>query len=124
MISPFTSNGTRMPQAAALLLSLLTEAPAAALVTRGLRWGSAPRAAVAAVLGTCATHPVLWEVLWELIPDLGYWPAVAIGEAGVVAIEALFYGLLLPLSWGRALAVSAAANAASFGAGLAIAVLR
>ena len=111
-----------MPQAAALLLSLLTEAAAAALMAR--RDGAAARAAVTAVLATCATHPVLWDVLWELIPELGYWPAIAIGEVGVVAIETLFYRLLVPLPWMRALAVSAGANAASFGAGLAIAALR
>ena len=113
-----------MPQGAALLLSLLTEAPAAAAATRGPGWGSAPRAAAVAVLATCATHPVLWDVLWELIPDHGYWPAVAVGEAGVVLVETLFYGLLVPLPWGRALAVSVAANATSFTAGLALAALR
>ena len=113
-----------MSQAAAMLLSLLTEAPAAAAATRGLGWGSAPRAAAVALLGTCATHPVLWDAFWELYPAFGYWPAVAIGEAGVVAVEALFYALLVPLPWRRAVGLSLLANAVSFSAGLALAALR
>lgn len=110
-----------MSQAIALLLSLVTEAPSAAL---GAGRGHRLRAAAVALLATCATHPVLWDVFWELYPALGYWGAVAAGEAGVVAVEALFYALLLPLRWARALGVSVLANGVSFSVGLALAALR
>lgn len=112
-----------MTQADALLLSLVTEAPAAALGAASLGRIAAARAAATAMLATCATHPVLWEAFWELYPELGYWPAVAVGEAGVVVVEAVFYALLVPLPWLRALGVSLLANAVSVSAGLALAAL-
>ncbi len=63
------------------------------------------------VLGQVATHPWVWFVLPALpLPHAGYW---TVAEAFAVLVEAVLYRLTLPLTWGRALLVSFAANAAS-----------
>ncbi|HEX2887944.1 hypothetical protein [Vineibacter terrae] len=109
-----------MSQSTALLLSIMIESAVAAALVGAARWGSAPRAAVAAVLATLATHwAVWWSVLW-LTPRLGYGPTVAAVEGAVVAVEAIVYRLIVTRRWPRALAVSLAANAASTGIGLAL----
>jgi hypothetical protein len=105
-------------QSAALLLSIMIEIVVAATLTGMARWGPAQRAALAAALATLATHWAVWcSVLW-LMPWFGYWPAVVLVEACVVAAEAVAYRLIVPLGWRRALAVSLAANAASACIGL------
>ena len=103
---------------AALLLSLAVEAAVAALALARRGSGAALRGAGAAMLATLATQPTAWQAMWDWIPDLGYLPAVALAEALVVLFEAPFYALLVPLPWGRALALALLANAASLGVGL------
>ena len=110
-------------QSTALLLSIMIESAVAAALVGATRWGSLPRAALAAVLATLATHwAVWWSVPW-LTPRLGYGPTVAAVEGAVVAVEAIAYRLLVTQRWPRALAVSLAANAASTSFGLALYML-
>ena len=47
-----------------------------------------------------------------------WWPAVAVIECVIVAIEAALLSRLLELGWGRALALALLLNGASFGLGL------
>lgn len=74
--------------------------------------------AVAIALGASAlTHPIVWFVFPPLQPRLGYWPMVALAEVFAVVVEALYMraeGVRYALGW------SLAANAASFGLGIAI----
>ena len=65
-----------------------------------------------------ATHGLLW-LAWPHLP--GSYPArLAAAEAAVVVLEATAYRLVLPGSFRRALLASAAANALSTAAGLAL----
>lgn len=60
------------------------------------------------------THPLLW-ILWPLGLPGNYWAAVAVGETGVVLVEAIYirlWGVKSPLTW------SLLANGASFVTGL------
>jgi hypothetical protein len=111
-----------MTQSIALLLSIVTEAIVAFVLVGACRWGSAWRAALAATLGTLATHwAAWWGILWLadaidiawLTETLDYALAVAIAESAVVLVEAIGYRLIVPLPWGRALVASFVANAAS-----------
>jgi hypothetical protein len=107
-----------MTQTEALILSLALEAAVAFALVCGLRWGSGARAALAAIVGTLFTHPLVWLSLPRLEVPLGYWWALALVEGGVVLVESLPYRLFVPLRWRRALLASLVANAASTGAGL------
>jgi len=107
-----------MPQVVALLVSIFIESIVAFPLVRVLGWGSGWRAALAAALGTLATHHVAWELILELEHRLGYAAAVALCEGAVVAAESAFYRLLVPLPWQRAVLASAVANSASTAAGL------
>ena len=71
--------------------------------------------ALAAFGASASTHPLVWMTTGRLASVLGFWPAAAIIELGVVGVEALYFRL-----WRlqRALLWALAANAASFGAGL------
>lgn len=100
---------------AAFALTLAIELP---IVWRGTRDQRLPPARrLAAGIGASAlTHPALWFVLSPLLsPALGYWGFLALGEALVVAVEALWF-------WGwslsRPLRLSLLANAASAAVGL------
>ena len=107
-----------MPQLVALLASIFIESVIAFALVRVLGWGSLWRAALAAALGTLATHHVAWEAVRELEDALGYAAAVAICEGAVIVAESPFYRLLVPLPWPRAVLVSAIANCASTATGL------
>ena len=77
------------------------------------RFGAAVRCGAAAVIGTGATNPAIWAGFSRLEDWTGtWWGASALGEAGVVLVEALFYAAAL---------LSIAANAAAFGASMLIA---
>jgi hypothetical protein len=104
----------------ALLFSIGTEAVAAACVVAILGWGSTPRAAAAAAVGTLATHWLAWWGVLRLMDPFGYIPAVIGIETGVVLAESVVYFALVPLPLGRALVISLAANCASAGLGFAL----
>jgi hypothetical protein len=107
----------------ALSISILVEAAVAAALVAGLRWGSGLRAALAATLGTLATHPFAWNGMLILIDEFDYWTAFFCVEAAVVLVETLAYILCTRLPVGRALFASLIANSASSGLGLALYVL-
>jgi hypothetical protein len=112
-----------MTELEASLLSIAIEAPTALVLVRyAVRAGpgAAARAAAAAVAGTLVSHPFAWAgnaALGRSVP----WPVTAaIVEAAVILAEAVVYAAVARLRPWPALAVSAAANVASFGVGLAI----
>jgi hypothetical protein len=109
-----------MSQPLALLLSIGIEALVASVMIAALRWGSPGRAALAASIGTLATHGFAWEGMLRLMEDMDYMLALTIVEAGVVAAESVAYLLVARLPVGRSLAASLVANAASTGFGLAL----
>jgi hypothetical protein len=115
-----------MTKGFAFLLGMLIEGAVAALLGALLhkrfdrsRFGAAVRCGAAAVIGTGATNPAIWAGFSRLEDWTGiWWGAAALGEAGVVLVEALFYAAALRGRWGWAFALSIAANAAAFGAGM------
>lgn len=108
----------RMTQAFALILSIAIEASVAALVARRAKWRAPALAALAATLGTLATHGLVWRGVEDGADIIGYWPALALAEASAVVVESLFYRLLAAPNMQQALMVSAVANIASSGFGL------
>jgi hypothetical protein len=109
-----------MPEWLALLLSIAIEAVVAAAMIEMLRWGSGRQAALAATLGTLATHPLAWNGMILLMEQLDYGPAFLCVEAAVVLAESLAYMLCARQPVGRALLLSLVANGASSGFGLAL----
>lgn len=107
-----------MPQALAMLASIAIEGAVAFALVRGLRWGSGPRAALAAAAGTLVTHFFAWTLVLRLVDWLGYGFTVAIVESGVILVESVPYRSIVPLGWRRALLASLVANGASTGAAL------
>lgn len=107
-----------LSQLAALLLSVLVEAAVAAALLAGLHWGSPGRGALAATVGTLATHWAVWAFMRPVTEAVGYWPALAIVEGLVVLAEAPAYRLIARQPWPRALLLSLLANVASTGVGL------
>lgn len=115
-----------MTKGLAFPLSMLVEGAVAALLGVLLhkrfdrsRFGAAVRCTAAAVIGTGATNPAIWAGFSRLEDWTGsWWGAAALGEAGVVLVEALFYAAALRGRWRWSLALSIAANAAAFGAGM------
>lgn len=112
------------PQLAAFFTTCVVEALGAALMAPLLRSAAPPRvsvrlaASVAAVLGSVATHPLVWWLNqhWAL---LGPWAfKVAVLEIGAALVEAIAYRLLLGVPWCQAVLASASMNALSFGLGL------
>ena len=83
-------------------------------------WGSAWRAALAAVLGTLTTHWAAWWSIIAMSGAIGYAPAVVAVESCVVIVEAIGYHLIVPLPSGRALLASLFANGASAALALAL----
>jgi hypothetical protein len=105
-------------QAQALLLSLAVEVPVALVLAR--RSGAAQVVAVG-LAATLLTHPFVWHGTPELARLVGgWWRAVALTELGAVAVEAAVYRVGLGAGWRLAAAIALAANAASFGVGLAV----
>ena len=100
--------------ARAFALTLLVELP-----LYGWLLKDAPllRRLLAGLTASSLTHPWLWFILPAvLMPALGYWGYVAVGEALVVLAEAgVVAGVGTP--WRRALRVSVLVNAASFAVG-------
>lgn len=109
-----------MPEWLALLISIVVEALVAAALVGGLGWGTGPRAALSAALGTLATHGFAWNGMLMLMESQEYWTAFLCVEAAVVLVESLAYILCARLPLGRALFASLIANGASSGLGLAL----
>jgi len=98
---------------AAYCLTLAVELPVASWL---LRSEDRVKPALAALLGTSCTHPLLWFVWLRLFDD--YWLYIVSGEAAVVLLETVGYRFLVGIGWRRALGVSALVNAASYLAGV------
>lgn len=110
-----------MTQIEALAISCMIEAFVAGWAVSVLGWGRPPRAATLAIVGTVATHWAVWWFVLHGATSLDYGTVVVIAESAAVLVEAGVYALALPVSPARALALSLAANGASFAAGLLIA---
>lgn len=109
-----------MSQIVALLLTLSTEAAVVLALVAMARWRppGLGRWLVAALCVSLVTHPIAWWAHGVL--PLALWPRALLIEAAVIVIEAGLYRGLVPAPTLRALAVSAAANGASFGLGVAL----
>lgn len=115
-----------MTKGLAVLLCMLVEGAVATLLGAFLhkrfdlsRFGAAIRCGAAAVIGTGATNPAMWAGFSRLEDWTGsWWGAAALGEAGVVLVEALFYAAALHGRGRWSLALSITANSAAFGAGI------
>ena len=107
-----------MPQWLAMLLSMGIEAVVAAALISALGWGSAARAAAAAVLGTLLTHWLAWNSAPWVMAAVGDVPGFLGVEAAVTLVEAVVYRFLVPAPAGRALVLSLAANGISSGVGV------
>ncbi len=101
----------------AFLLTLVLEVPVYVLMTRGAvpAW----HGALAGILCSAVTHPLLWFIWTRVIATIGYVPYVVSGELLVAATETgILFLVCRPLRWGRALLASLMANGFSFGVGL------
>lgn len=118
-----------MTKGLVFLIGMLIEGAVAALLGALLhkrfdrsRFGAAVRCGAAAVTGTGATNPAIWAGFSRLEDWTGsWWGAAALGEAGIVLVEALFYTAALRGRWRWSFALSIAANAVAFGAGMQLA---
>ena len=108
-----------MSQTEALLLSIVLEVPLALLIIWRVTRGDFDRRRLVliAVGVTLLTHPFAWELNQDLA-HVAMVPRMAFIECAVVFVEGLIYGHWGRLGWIRGFAVSAAANAFSFGVGL------
>jgi hypothetical protein len=109
-----------MDQINAMLLSISSEAPAAALLALVAGRRMSMLAAAAAGLGTLMTHPIVWYGALMLYELMDYWPAFAIVEAYAIACETIVYQVFTGLGWLRSFALSFAANWASIALGWAL----
>lgn len=109
-----------MDQIDAMLLSMASEAPIAALLGMLVSRRVSMLAAAAAVLGTLMTHPIVWYGALRLYEVIPYWPAFAVVEAYAIGCETILYQVFTGLGWPRAFALSFAANWASIGLGWAL----
>lgn len=115
-----------MTQPEAAALSIVIEAPVAAMLAATWAWArpADPRldprrgalvaglfAAGVATAGTLLTHPLVWTGALALYQTLGRPLTLAVVETGAVLGEALLYAAVLPRA--RALPLSLAANATS-----------
>ena len=82
------------------------------------RFGASVRAGAAAVIGTGATHPVIWLEYTRLAEWVGNrCGAIVLGAAGAILIETLFYAAVFRGHWRWSAALSTLANMAAFGTG-------
>jgi hypothetical protein len=99
--------------AVALAVTLVIEVPIVAAFYRGDR----VRMAITAVLANIATNLAMNALLVHRV--LPYNPTLLAGEGVALVAEAVVYGLVAPgRDWAKAITASAAANLASFAAGL------
>ena len=104
-----------MTQTDAFALTLIIEASAALAVGRalGLQMSAC---ALAAMLASMLTHPVLWMVFYDVQAVVGPLTTPLL-EMAVVLAEAPVYRLVAGCRWIDALLASLLVNAASWGAG-------
>jgi hypothetical protein len=103
------------PYLYALGLTIAVEVPTVALFYPGQR----VRLGACCCLVTTLTHAALFLLLFRFLPFTT--GALVLGEAGVVLAESGAYAVVSrPRDFPRALMASAAANALSFGLGLAV----
>ncbi len=112
-------------QWSAFLWTLVLEAPAAFGLVRLMDRGASHRAPwlamVAAIVGSCVTHPLLWWANEHWARAGGLWlPKVGLLEASAVVVEAVAYAIACRLPPLRAVAVSTVVNAFSFFVGWAL----
>jgi hypothetical protein len=99
----------------ALGLTLVVEVPIVMAFYRGQRL----RLGATCCVATTLTHAALFLLLFRFVALAT--PALVLGEVGALALEAVAYAAISrPTSLSRALMASSAANAASFGLGLAL----
>ncbi|MBL8624882.1 MAG: hypothetical protein JNK64_26475 [Myxococcales bacterium] len=99
----------------AFALTLAVEVPLGLLL---VRHDGRARVAMVVTAGSALSHPLLCFVLVRRLPG-GFLARVLIGELIVVAIEGVVLAVGLRLPPGRALALSATLNAASYLVGVA-----
>lgn len=99
----------------------LTTALETPVVVWAAPWSPVPRSrrAVLAVLAQLVTHPLLWFVFTAL-PWVPFGRGVWLGEVWAVLGEGLLYWAAGVASPARALGLSLAANALSYGVGLCV----
>jgi hypothetical protein len=101
---------------AAFVLTLAVELPVAAWLLRRAEPDLLRRCALI-VFASLVSHPAVWFVFTQLF-FVGTPEYVVAAEAWAIGIEALFYAVTIRgLAPSRALAVSVAANVASFAVG-------
>ena len=97
----------------AFVLTVIVEVPIATYFLRKSEPDTLRRA-VLIILANLATHPVVWYVITQLllVGTMGY---VLVAETWAIGAEAVFYAVAVRgLPARRAIAISLAANAASF----------
>jgi hypothetical protein len=106
-------------QTTALLLTLAIEVPIVAglSIASRLPGREVRRLVVTAVGASLLTHPLLWLADDALRSTLSWSPRIALLEVAVTLVETAAYAVAGGAGWGRGLLLSAAANAASLGAG-------
>lgn len=104
-----------MTQLDAFALTILIEGAAALFLGRLLRT-SPSSCALAAVIGSALTHPVLWTIYHDVRPVLGNLTTPVL-EVAVFMAEAPVYRMLAVRRWDDALLLSLLVNAASWLAG-------
>jgi hypothetical protein len=104
-----------LTQTEALALTLIIEGMSALVIGRALSL-SAANCALAAMLASLFTHPLLWAVFYDVHAIVGPLTTPLL-EAAVFLAEAPFYRWLVGCRWIDALLASLLVNAASWGAG-------
>jgi len=107
-------------QLEAWILTLAIEVPILVALAYALRWvlGRRVRLALAGVLASGVTHPILWGIWEQVLLDWAYGEKVLLLEAGVVLVEAVVLAVPGGLGWWRGLAASVLANTVSTAIGL------
>ncbi len=107
-------------QLEAYLLTLAIEVPFLVALAWTLRWvpGRRVRLAVAGILASGLTHPILWGIWEQVLLDWGYPWKVLLLETCVVLAEAVILAILGGLGGWRGLVASVLANAVSTAIGL------
>jgi hypothetical protein len=101
----------------AFLLTLVLEVPVYILMTR--RAVPVWRGALAGILCSTVTHPLLWFVWIRVMATIGYVLYAVSGELLVVAMETgILFLVCRRLKWHQAFLASLLANGFSFGIGL------
>lgn len=107
-------------QLEAFVLTLAIEVPVVVALAVALRWvpGRRVRLALAGIVASGVTHPILWGIWHRVLLDWDYGWKVLVLETGVVLVEAMVLAVLGGLGWWRGLAASVLANAISTAVGL------